>query len=207
MTESRGNRNRSRRGRGSRSPAAEPPTSGSAAVDKEPDHEQVARAIALRLLTGAPRSRAQLAEAMARKDVPEPIAEQVLDRFEDVGLIDDAEYAAILVRSKHAERGLARRALAVELARKGIDPETAQSALATIDREDEDTVARELVHRRARASRGLEREKRVRRLVGMLARKGHSPSSAFRIVSDVLDEEEADAAAENADVDAYNQSL
>lgn len=155
------------------------------------DHEKVARSVALRLLTSAPRSRAQLASAMTKKEVPVEVAERVLDRFTDVGLIDDAEYAAILVRTRHGERGQARRAIAQELTRKGIDAETAQEALSVIDRDDEDAAALELVRRRAGASAGLPREKRERRLVGMLARKGHHPGSAFRIVKAVLDEEGA----------------
>ncbi|ACQ80697.1 regulatory protein RecX [Beutenbergia cavernae DSM 12333] len=167
----------------------EPPRAGAAAVDAEPDPESVARSIALRLLTGAPRSRAQLAEAMARKDVPDDVATRVLDRFTEVGLVDDAEFAAMLVRTRHAERGLARRALALELARKGIDREIAEEALAGVDDEDEEAAAVALVRRRAPASRGLEREKRRRRLVGMLARKGHSPSVALRVVDAVLAEE------------------
>lgn len=168
--------------------APEPPPTGAAAQDAEPDAEGVARAIALRLLTSAPRSRAQLAEAMARKDVPSDVAERVLDRFGEVGLVDDAAYAAMLVRTRHSERGLARRALAQELSRRGIDRETAEVALSQVDRADEEAVARDLVRRRASAGAGLPREKQVRRLVGMLARKGHSPGSAYRIVTEVLEE-------------------
>lgn len=163
------------------------------------DQEKVARSVALRLLTSAPRSRAQLAQAMAKKDVPVDVAERVLDRFTDVGLIDDAEYAAILVRTRHAERGQARRAIAQELTRKGIDADTAQAALSVIDRDDEDAAALELVRRRAGASAGLPREKRERRLVGMLARKGHHPGSAFRIVKAVLDAEGVAASADRDD--------
>ncbi|MDD9204853.1 regulatory protein RecX, partial [Georgenia sp. 10Sc9-8] len=74
----------------------DPPARGAAAQDPEPDPEQVARTIALRQLSAAPRSRAQLADAMARKDVPEAVAEAVLDRFTEVGLVDDAAYAEML---------------------------------------------------------------------------------------------------------------
>ena len=107
----------------------EPPPTGAAAQDAEPDQEAVARAIALRLLTASPRSRAQLAEAMARKDVPDEVAQRVLDRFTEVGLIDDVEYARMIVRTRHTERGLSRRAIAVELRRRGIDDEVAGDAL------------------------------------------------------------------------------
>ena len=172
-----------RRGRGH---APDPPGRGSAAVDAEPDPEEVARTIALRQLSAAPRSRAQLAQAMARKDVPEVVAERVLDRFEEVGLIDDAAYAGMLVRTRQAERGLARRALAVELRRKGIDPETAQGALGEVDPEDELEAARAVVAKRLRSMSGLENEVKKRRLVATLARKGHPPGISFRVVDEAL---------------------
>ncbi|WP_245866726.1 regulatory protein RecX [Serinibacter salmoneus] len=187
----RARRRTRRRGRGY---APEPPASGAAAQDAEADQEQVARTIALRQLAGMPRSRAQLAEAMARKDVPEDVTEKVLDRLEDVGLVDDAEYAAMLVRSKHADRGLGRRALAHELQRKGIDQEVAQEALASVGPEEEERVARELVRKRVRATIGLEHDKRVRRIVGMLARKGYGAGLAYRLVSEELSAEAPEAA-------------
>ena len=127
---------------------SEPPPTGSAAQDVEPDQESVARAIALRLLTSSARSRSQLADAMARKDVPDDVAQRVLDRFTEVGLIDDAEYARMVVRTRHAERGLSRRAIAVELRRRGIDDELAGEALEQVDSDDEETAARELVRRK-----------------------------------------------------------
>jgi len=168
----------------------EPPATGAASQDKEPDPESVARAIALRKLGAAPQSRAQLAEAMARKNVPEEIAEKVLDRFEDVNLIDDAAYAEMLVRTRHNERGLARRALAHELRRKGVDAETAEAALETIQPEDEAERAVELVRKKARSTTGVEPVKRRRRLVSMLARKGYGPGVAMRAVDQVLGEED-----------------
>lgn len=168
----------------------EPPSTGPAGQDSEPDPESVARAIALRKLGAAPQSRAQLAEAMARKNVPAEIAEKVLDRFEDVDLIDDAAYAQMLVRSKHRERGLARRALAHELWRKGVDAETAAAALETIQPENEEERAVELVRKKARSTTGVEPVKRRRRLVSMLARKGYGPGVAMRAVDQVLGEED-----------------
>lgn len=178
-----GERGGRRRGRGY---APEPPDRGSAAVDAEPEAEEVARTIALRQLSAAPRSRAQLAQAMARKDVPEAVAERVLDRFEEVGLVDDAAYAGMLVRTRQAERGLARRALAVELRRKGIDQETAQEALAGVDGDDEIEAARAVVEKRLRSMSGLEDEVKRRRLVATLARKGHPPGVSFRVVDEAL---------------------
>lgn len=180
--------------RGGRGGAQEPPETGAAAVDAEPDHEQVARAVALRLLTGAPRSRAQLAEAMARRDVPEDVAERVLDRFTEVGLVDDAAYAEVLVRSRHAEKGLSRRALAMELRRRGVDPATAAEALEQVEDSDEESAARVLVRRKLASTRGLDREVRVRRTSAMLGRKGYGGGLVSRLVREELAAEGQDEA-------------
>ncbi|MEE6274023.1 regulatory protein RecX [Georgenia sp. MJ206] len=161
----------------------------------------MARTIALRLLSAAPRSRAQLAEKLAARDVPDDVADALLDRYEEVGLLDDAAYADMLVRTRHAERGLARRALAQELRRKGIDGDVAQAALEQVEDEDELTAARALVARRVAATRGLEREKRRRRLGGMLARKGYPPGVAMRVVDEALAAEGQDGAEDSNDAE------
>ncbi len=130
--------------------------------------------------------------------MPDDLAERLLDRFEEVGLVDDAAYAEMLVRTRHQERGLARRALAHELRRKGVDPEVAEQALEQIDDDTELAAARELARRRARATRGLDPVKRRRRLAGMLARKGYSPGVTMRAVAEAL---AADGDEELPDVD------
>lgn len=169
-----------------------PSADSSVAADAEANPESVARAIVLRQLTNSPKSRVQLARKLAERNVPEDVAEAVLDRFEEVRLIDDADFAEMWVRSRAQSRKLARGALRRELADKGIDAETAEQALALVSDDDEQNAARDLVARRLRAGTDLsdraERDKQTRRLASMLARKGYQPSAAFRIVSEVLDE-------------------
>ena len=152
----------------------------------EADPLSVARAIVLRQLTMAPRSRAQLAQKLADRGTPVEVADQVLDRMEQVGLVDDVAFADAWVRSRTSTRGLSRRALAHELRDKGIDDETAASALAQVDDEAELALARDLVTRRLSSVRGLSPDKQVNRLVGMLARKGYSSGLAFRVVREAL---------------------
>ncbi|GHG01746.1 recombination regulator RecX [Streptomyces hydrogenans] len=153
------------------------------------DPAERARAICLRLLTGTPRTRRQLADALRKREIPDDIADEVLARFEDVGLIDDAAFADAWVESRHHGRGLARRALARELRTKGIDPGLVQEAVNQLDSEQEEVTARELVERKLRATRGLERDRRLRRLAGMLARKGYPEGMALRVVRQALEEE------------------
>jgi regulatory protein len=163
------------------------PTPGSDAdLTALADPESVARTIVLTALTAAPRSRAQLESKLAAKGASPEVAAAVLDRFEQVGLVDDAEFARSLVRSRQASRGLAGRALRQELRRSGIEDEVAAGALAELDPEQEVARARALVAKRLPATRGLPQPKRVARLSGMLARKGYPSSLAFQVVREAL---------------------
>ncbi|MEU7036882.1 recombination regulator RecX [Streptomyces sp. NPDC046237] len=156
------------------------------------DPAERARAICLRLLTGTPRTRKQLADALRKREIPDDVAEEVLSRFEDVGLIDDAAFADAWVESRHHGRGLARRALARELRTKGVDASLIQEAVGQLDSEQEEITARELVDRKLRATRGLDRDRRLRRLAGMLARKGYPEGMALRVVRQALEAEGED---------------
>lgn len=155
--------------------------------DDPGDPEAVARAICLRALTGAPKTRQQLAELLARRGVPEAAAAAVLDRFAEVGLVDDAAFARMWVTSRQAGRGLARRALSAELRAKGVDPEVAAVAVQSVDDEDERAAARRLVERKLRAMRRIDRATATRRLIGMLARKGYGGGLAAAVVREALD--------------------
>jgi regulatory protein len=152
----------------------------------------VARQILLRKLTAAPRTRAELAADLAARDVPADAAEQALDRFTEVGLIDDAAFADAWVRSRHSTRGLSSRALQRELRNKGVDDETVSAAVDVIDPESELETAAALVARRMPSTRSLDRAARTRRLVGMLARRGYDGGLAMRVVRDALAAEGTD---------------
>jgi regulatory protein len=112
----------------------------------------------------------------------------VLDRFTEVGLVDDAAFAEAWVTSRHNGRGLARRALSAELRRRGVDDELIRGAVDTVSDDDEATAAAALVRRKLPAMARLDRGTATRRLVGMLARKGFAPGLAMRVVRQELDE-------------------
>jgi regulatory protein len=173
------------------------------AEDEMSDPESVARGICLRALTGAPKTRQQLADLLAQRGVPDEAAEAVLDRFTEVGLIDDAAYARAWVSSRQAGRGLARRALSSELRAKGVDPEVAAEAVEVVDDEDERAAAQRLVERRMPSMRRLDRTTATRRLMGMLARKGYNGGLAAAVIREALDiaDDEELAAREFDDLD------
>jgi regulatory protein len=168
------------------------PPDASADADAR-DPVEVARAICLRLLTAAPRTRAQLADALRRRGVPASAVDDVLGRLTDVGLIDDRAFAEAWVSSRHLGRGLGRRALSAELRARGVDGDTVTAAVAALDPADEEAAARSLVGRRLAATRGQRPEARIRRLVGMLARRGYPSAMAVRVVREALAAEAAEA--------------
>lgn len=145
-----------------------------------------AREICLHQLTTRARSRAELAAVLARRGVDTDVAATVLDRLTKVGLIDDKAFAVAVVASGRTNRGLARRALAADLRRRGVDEQASAAALAAVEPEDELASARALVARRLRSVQGHPPEVRARRLTAMLARKGYPAGLASRVVAEAL---------------------
>lgn len=167
-------------------PTPTPTTTPTATGELDADAESVARRIALGKLAVQARTRTELERAMQAKNVPEEAAEAVLDRFTDVGLVDDARFARDWVESRQRRRHLSRSVLRQELRTKGVDRDDIDEALAKVEPADEIAAARELAERKLRSMTGLERAVRYRRLAGALSRRGFSSSVVATVVEDVL---------------------
>ena len=153
----------------------------------EADPEGVARTIVLRKLAAQARTRHELATALASRDVPEDVADVVLDRMEAVGLVDDEAFARDWVASRQQRRHLSRSALRRELQTKGVDRDQIDEAVAEVETDDEVEAALALATKRFRSMQGLERDVQYRRLAGALARRGFSGAVASTVLSRVLD--------------------
>jgi len=149
--------------------------------------EEQARALCLRLLTARARTRAELAGQLNKRGYPEDVSAKVLDRLAEVGLIDDADFAQQWVQSRRANASKGKRALAVELRTKGLDADVIEDALSGIDAAGEHDRAVTLVRKRLRRENlDGDHTKVVRRLVGMLARRGYSETLCFDVVKTEL---------------------
>lgn len=170
-----------------RTRSASEPTPGSLAdLQSEADPAQAARTIVLRRLTSAPRTYAQLRDGLLERGFEMSVITAVLDRYVEVGLVNDAEFAEMWVRSRHAIRGNARSVLRRELRDKGVPAEEVEAAVATITDDAERARAGELVRRKLASTARLEHQARVRRLTSMLARRGYPPGICFSVVNEVL---------------------
>lgn len=149
--------------------------------------EDLARAVVLRKLNAMARTRQELAKALDAKDIPDDIADAVLDRMEEVGLVDDAEFAQSWVVSRQSRRHLSKSALRRELSGKGVAKDQIDAALETVDPDDEYDAAKALADKKFRSMSGLQREVQYRRLSGALARRGFNYAVTSRVLSEVLD--------------------
>lgn len=154
----------------------------------EASREEQARNLCLRLLTARARTRSELAGQLAKRGYPEDVSELVLDRLAHVGLVDDEDFAEQWVRSRRLNAGKGKRALAAELRTKGVDNDVITAALAGIDAEAERERAEQLVRDKLRREKLGDDDdpKVVRRLVGMLARRGYSQSMAVDVITSEL---------------------
>lgn len=151
---------------------------------------EFARRIALNLLETRARSADELRRAMAKKRVPEDIAEELLVRLEAVGLIDDEAFATALVatRTKVARRG--GRRIRQELREKGVPEDVAEEALAAVDPQDEMDAARAFAAKKVRSMSGLDDAVAKRRLYGALARRGFGPDVVKRALAESLGDQD-----------------
>lgn len=156
-----------------------------------PHDEQVDRAknTILNILSMVAKTRSQLERRLAEKGHSPEVIEEAINRMIEVGVIDDAAFARNYTSSLHDGRGLARKAISRDLHQKGIDQETIEAALEDLDADAEHARALDLVRKKARSTVNLDPQARVRRLVGMLARKGYPGNVAFSVVKEVLAEE------------------
>lgn len=167
-------------------PDAAPSSGGEKALNR-------ARTLALRMLAHKPRTAAQLEAGLLRRGHEEEVVAVVMDECTRAGLVDDAVFSRAWVSSRHHGRGLSRAALTRELRTRGVAEETVRDAVAELGDEEEAAAARALARRSLSGSRGRERETRVRRALGVLARKGYGGGLSYRIVREELESEGIDA--------------
>ena len=142
------------------------------------------RSRALRLLDSRARSRAELRGRLAENEE--------LDDLTASKLLDDAHFAREWVRQRHAGRGKSRMVLDRELVEKGIPAHLREEALEQVSDADESAIARSLAEKKARTIKTVPadraaRDKDLRRVVGVLARRGFNQGLSMSIAIDAID--------------------
>jgi len=145
-----------------------------------------AKQVLLRRLSHAPRTRKELAKDLKDKDISDEVANVALDRFEEVGLINDQALASNYVASQHQRKGLGKNALRQQLRAKGISDEVALEAISQITDDQEFQAAFALACKKIRSLQRDDAKTQLRKIVNVLARKGYSSNLAFRVAKEVI---------------------
>ncbi len=151
----------------------------------------VARAMteAHRLIDHRMRTRRELAVKLRSRGRPEDVIKEVLDRLENVGLIDDGRFARLWIDERLRKRPVGLSLLRRELRHKGIDAEIVEAALEeSASGEGETSRAYEALRRQAHRYARLDRDAAHRRMVAFLGRRGFGQAVIYSVVHRVLDE-------------------
>jgi regulatory protein len=139
----------------------------------------------LRLLAGRAHSRAELKRKLARRGFDPEAVEAATVRLSDLGYLDDRAFAAGLTRRRSASRGPL--AISAELAAKGVDRITAQTALGALTPEAQLEAATRLAERLCDAGPRLAYREMRDRIGAKLVRRGFSSAVAGAAARAVLE--------------------
>lgn len=139
--------------------------------------EKLATDIVYRQLAMAERATGQLRATLSRREVPSDIAENVISKFITAGLVDDARYAQMYVRTTFSGKTTSRRKLSMELSKRGLTSEVIESALEQISEADEFDAAYEFALKKIKTLSQYPRDTIYRRVYGAMGRRGFSPST------------------------------
>ena len=151
------------------------------------------RAKALRLLDQRMRSRKELVERLeAVEEFPTSMIEEVVDDLTRSGLVNDELFASEWVRQRFASRGKSKMVLNRELQEKGIDASLRADALEQITHNAEEEVARKLAAKKAATIKSVapdfnDKQKDLRKVVGVLARRGFPSELSMNIAREQLE--------------------
>lgn len=127
------------------------------------------RAEAANIIGGRPLSKRELTRRLVRKGADAEDAGAAADWLEDIGAVNDREYAALLVRH-YAGKGYGRARIREEMRRRGVDRELWDEALEELP--DQTETLDRLIQKKCRGDLSDRRE--VRRVSESLMRRGFS---------------------------------
>ena len=139
---------------------------------------------ALYLLEHRAHSKKELADKIARAEFDREAANAAADRMEELGLVDDEQYARRLAQELFERRKFGMRRVKQELQQKGIGADVIALVLEEFSPETEETVEkiREIIERKYSTAR--EDEKVRRRAIAALQRYGYTLDDIFTVLQD-----------------------
>ncbi len=133
------------------------------------DEYERARDAAMRLIVQRPRSVREVTQRLGRRDFAPKTIEQVVDRLQELDLLDDLAFARYWVEQRETFKPRSPRALRQELAQKGVARGVIDEVVAGVDAEG---AARKAAQSRVNRWVGLPEELFFQKMAGYLQRRG-----------------------------------
>lgn len=133
----------------------------------------------LRFAAMRPRSRWEIASYLQRKDADPEQAEQIIQRLEKTGLVDDYKFARSWVESRRLIKPTSVRKLRLELRQKQVASDIIDSVLAEDSTTDIDTLRQLIAKKRSRYPD-------QNKLMQYLARQGYGYDDIKNAISDEI---------------------
>lgn len=145
---------------------------------------------AVAMLAAQPRSVADLRRQLKRRAEDPASIEDAIARLMERGLLDDAAYARLYMRSSVVSRGVSVRRTRQVLAKRGVASQHADAAIAALRDEapvDEEANAFRAAQKKLRTLALTDPAARRRRLYSYLARRGYDSDDIRRAMTQLLD--------------------
>jgi regulatory protein len=139
---------------------------------------------ALRLLSYKPRSLAEMRARLLEKDwAEEAVTDQVVARLQELGYLNDEEFAASFANSRLTAKPLGRTRLRRDLQRKKLSSQTIESALdEAYGQQSEEELIERAINKRVRLKGAPATREESKKLFDYLMRRGFSYDLILRKV-------------------------
>ena len=138
-----------------------------------PEELKKAKNQALKYLSYRDRSKWEITQYLEKKKHSHLVIQQTLENLESLDYIDDQRFALQWGQFNINKKKLGRNRLYLELLNKGIDRETLENILSTLyENNPEIQLAKECASKKWESLKGVEADKKKRRLFQHLKRRG-----------------------------------
>lgn len=149
---------------------------------KVEDEYERGKEIAMRLITNRPRSKKEVRDRMREKEIEEAVRERVIDRFEELDLLDDEAFARYWIDQRARFKPRGKPLLRQELRQKGVDQQIVNDLLEDTD---DSAAVRQAAEKKARTLTRYSEDQFKKKLIGFLQRRGFSYYDSRDVVNEL----------------------
>ena len=135
-----------------------------------------------------PKTEHQLRENLRKKQIPQDIIDETMQKLIDVGWVNDRNFAENFIFSKRKYEKLGSSSIKMKLIQKGIESHIIDEFLNEVSQDELRETAIILAEKKLRSlKREPDRNKKIQKIVSHLAYRGYNGGVAFEVAKEVVD--------------------